>query len=192
MLGAAHAIDELLDVDKADLQQEMVALFDGRPVRTFTTTLQQRCIEYVDSLSQERRNGVMDSLQKAGVLVRAIAQTVTVEELINLRLQEANLFANIMALQCENRQDAPQRRAFNSWLHCSLRCGYLVDSIVDMTPDYRNQESGVRPTVRARGALVKAAVPEAVTMIRSTPVRALGKAALVGFRHQVLKKKPTF
>jgi hypothetical protein len=109
---------------------------------------------------------------------------------VRLRNEEAGIYSGLLALPVESRHDAAQRNAFNDWLDHFSRAGYLIDSLVDLKDDYQTGATSVRPSLHSRTVVGRHAASETIVTLRKTPYRAVGQIAMVGFRYQVLNRKP--
>lgn len=191
LLGGAYIIDQLLDVEKtSNVLPYITSIIAGENLEGVRVDFLDRIREYMAAQSPKRQSEIMYKIGLVGPLVDELAKTQEVKELVRIRREEASIYAHLLALSVEDRHDAAERDAFNDWLIGFSRAGYLIDSFIDMSIDYQSGATSVRPSLRGRAVLARHAVSETVTALRKTPYRAIGQTAMVGFRYQILNKKP--
>ena len=190
LLGGAYLVDHLIDIDKTDIMPHLTSVISGRGIPGLHLDTQVCFRNYILRQNESRYDDIMQRLGGVSRLAQRQAEAKTAHELIEVRLEEADLLAYLLALQTNTQEGAEPRERFNLWLRGWSRCGYLLDTFVDMDLDYENGDSGVRPTASSRATVAGAAVKESVTAIKNTPLRLIGKCALVGARYIMLDKKP--
>ncbi|MBI5906601.1 hypothetical protein HY857_00930 [Candidatus Saccharibacteria bacterium] len=191
LLGGAYIIDQLLDVEKSgSVVPHITSILAGENLEGIRIGSQDRIRKYMAAQTPERQSEIMDKIGLVGILTEALTETEEAEELVRLRNEEADVYSGLLALPVEGRHDAAQRSVFNDWLASFSRAGYLIDSLVDMKEDHQSGATSVRPSLRSRAVVGRHAVSETATTLRKTPYRAIGQIAMVGFRYQVLNRKP--
>jgi len=189
MLG--YVIDELVDVDRRqDIGQQLRAVLAGDSFQYGPPELPARFRAYMAAQTDTRQAEILARLDQVSGFVDAQANSTTVDELVAVQAQEAQLFAQVLSLPVEDRPDAAQRNRFNQWLQGFSRVGYLFDTLVDLQQDYEDGSSSVRPTFRAKAAIGRITIKESLAAVRKTPPRLLGKVAVVGLKYQFLGKRP--
>ena len=190
MLGGAYLVDHLLDIDKTDIMPGVAAIVSGELIEGLHERTQVRFREYMLRQEESRYDDIIRRLEQVSSLSHRQALAESAQEVIDIRREEADLLAYLLGLPTHNRRDSVARERFNDWLVGWSRCGYLLDTLIDMKLDYDNGDSGVRPTTRAKAVIAGVAVKESLIATRKTPLRLLGKCALVGARYLLLNKKP--
>lgn len=190
MLKAAYVVDEGIDTDGVDIMPTVIDMFEGQPVEGMPPMLPEWCSAYMERQSENRYAAIINSLGKISGLVERQRQADKAKDLISIRLEEAELFAFFLALETAGRPDAARRHRLNEWLRGFSRCGYTIDSFIDLAGDYRSGSTSVRPTLGARTTLGCAALNETAAAIRKSPPRLLAKTALVAFKYEMMAQKP--
>lgn len=192
LLELAYAIDEQVDTRRGDITPFIGAMLTGKEMEGADAGLQRRVQHFMGAQTPSRRGYILDSLDRVGQLVQDQRQAHTPEELVRTRLDEADLFASLLALPTEGRPDKTQRNRFNSWMLGFSRCGYTVDSFLDVKDDYEDGSTSVKPTLHARLVIGKAAFRESVIAVRRIPAHTLGTSAVVAAKYFLVARKPTF
>ncbi|HSW79718.1 MAG TPA: hypothetical protein VLG47_02985 [Candidatus Saccharimonadales bacterium] len=191
-LRAAAGLDVISDIGGGSILPTIDRVLDGEQIPGIDESLQRRCRGYMAMQSPVRQAEILQMFGRIDELTLERPNITAVDDLIANRLEEADIFAELLWLPTEGMDDAEQREAFNSWVTGFARCAYAIDTFLDVRKDFKNRESGVHPSMRVRLALAKVAMPETVISVKKTPLRIYGKAALVAFRYFLLNKRPRF
>lgn len=190
---AAYVIDQYLDAEK-DFPRPDIApeLFSGKPIPGVPLEFSQDCREWLERQPKERQIQISNYLTRIRLLVEEQTLATTASEVVVIRREESDLLAYILSLRMEDHEDAPARVKFNSWLIAAMRAGYLFDSLLDIKEDYENGASGLRPGLAASSKMAAYLLRETVIAARVSPIRVLGKGALVMMRYEFKKNHPDF
>lgn len=184
LLGAAYIIDHIVDERQQDLTLFIDKTVRGESVPGVSDEATDACRAYLERQPDDRRQATLSGLYRLAEFPEAFANAMTVEELIRLRLEEADMYAAFLKLDiADGAADAQARLSFNNWVEIFSRSGYLVDSFFDLRKDYEQGLIGVPPSFSARRALAKVAIRELLPGVRATPLRALGATARVAIEH---------
>jgi hypothetical protein len=190
LLGGAYLVDHLLDIDKTDIMPHINAVISGRAIPTLHRDTQLSFRNYMLRQDKSRYDDIMQRLDGVSQFAQRQAEAKTADEVVEVRIEEADLLAHLLSLPTEARGDAFAREKFNIWLRGWSRCGYLLDTFIDMKFDYENGDSGVRPSTSSRTTVAAATARESLTAIRNTPLILIGKCAVVGVKYSLLNRKP--
>jgi hypothetical protein len=189
LLGGAYLVDHLVDNERADIMPAIADMLWGRFREDLHLDTQHRFRNYMLSQPQDEYEGLLNKLSQVNGLVEAQRQAITPQEVVAVRLQEADLLADMLSLPAEGHPDVFERIRFNNWLLGWSRAGYLVDSLRDIQDDYQNRDSGLEPSARARTSLARSAFKEILVAAQKTPPQLIGRCALVAFRYVSMNKK---
>lgn len=189
ILGAGMLVDHLVDVEKADIAEPFEEIVSGHIREDLSADIQIRAINYMLRQTEEGRRRIFDRVRQVNELAAAQREAVLASEVVGIRITEADILSSLLSLPTEGVSDSAARSNFNFWLASWSRVGYLLDSLFDAKQDYRNGESGMRPTIRSRLRFALAASKESVTALKRTPPRLLGKCALNGINYVVRQKR---
>lgn len=189
---AAYIIDQHLDAEKNGLSDIAPRLFSGEAVPGIPQEFTNDCRQLLERQNAARQMHIWHQLERVKPLVDAQASAVSATEVVKIRLDEADLLADMLSLPTDGRPDKTERQKFNAWLSAFCRTGYLVDSIKDLEEDFESGASGVRPSFQAKRILGSAALREVAAATRIMTARQLGKCAMVAIRYELKKQKPDF
>jgi len=188
-LEAGMLIDHLVDVEKENVNLQFRAIIEGNLRQDLYPDAQIRAINYMARLNPEARQIILGYVDQVNELAIAQRQATRAQEVADIRITEADIFAAILSVHESDGPDAQARQRFNRWLQGFSRTGYTLDTLVDMREDFASGESGVAPTAAARVYYGKIASREALSAMRKTPLSLLGRCALVGANYVVKQKK---
>lgn len=190
LLGGAYLVDHLLDIDKTDIMPYLSSIIAGHGIPTLHQDTQVRFRNYMLRQSEASYDDIMRRLDGVSLFAHRQTEARTAGEVIDVRLEEADLLTHFLALPTDSRSDSAAREKFNTWLGGWSRTGYLLDTLMDLRLDYRNGDSGLKPSVDAYATIAAATIKESLPAIRNTPMRLIGKCAIVGFKYTLLNMKP--
>lgn len=190
---ASYIVDQYLDVERDHIRPNIaLQLFSGESIPDVPTQLTADCLEFLERQTEARQREIWQLLDQVKPLVDRQAAAESPDEVVSVRLEEAELLANLLSLPVEGRRDATARQRFNAWLRIFCRTGYMFDSFLDLKEDYLSGASGVRPNFRARRVIGAAVLKEALDATRTMSPRVIGRCAIVALRYEIRNKKPDF
>ena len=176
MLTVGRVIDSLVDTHHPDsIEKEATELVSGRPVEGITELEALEFSEIYHSVSDDRKAAIRQGLDINDYAI-AMRQADTFEQFYTLRVEEAEIFGNVMRLDNPHQQTPIQN--FNGWLPKFARAGYLVDSFGDFSIDYKDGVIGLEPNLPRRLKLGKRALSEVFSAGSELPPRTIGFLAL--------------
>lgn len=190
LMEGASLVDHLLDTEKVSVVPEMRRIGAGTYRPDLHLLSQMHFADYVGRQTEEKLDGMFDQLLRVEELVHAQREATKAREVVEIRVEEADILASFLSLPVGNTVDAYNRIVFNDWLVGFSRAGYLVDSFIDLKKDFVNGESGVKPTARARAVVGSAAVKEGIAALNKTPPKLLKKCGATAVKYVVLNIKP--
>lgn len=189
VLGVSMLLDHLVDIEQVDISGPTQEIASGHLRDDLNRDIQVRFANYMHRQDEDGRQAWMDAVSAVDELVENQRSAETIEEVIDIRTEEADILSSFLELETDDRPDASARRDFNRWVNSWSRVGYMLDSLFDIKKDYKNGEVGVRPTLSDRIKLAKAAAKESAVAIKRTPPKLFGKCALNGMRYVVFNMK---
>ena len=212
ILTAARAVDELIDENKsADLGSEVGKLITGEPIPGMLEDEAKHFSSIILNASKERHSVVMQGLDveqlnekvqassSAGEIMelrkeegRVLASHINTlnenirtvsnpEEMLALRRQEGAFFGRILTL--DNPTNDPAISDFNKTIVELCVTGYVFDSMVDLSGDFKNGITSVVPSVANYLAIGKEVASDGLTSLSHLSTRAVTGLAIVGLRH---------
>lgn len=185
LLGASFIIDALMDEGKQDIRPFIDGIVAGDSVPGVTDEAVAACHKYVEKQPEAKRESILEGLRAIGDFPKLYLEANNADELIDVRLAEADIYAGFLKLDVLDQDDAQAREAFNRWIEIFSRGGYTADALFDLRQDYKDKTHAVEPTFKAHVALAKAATRELIPGFRATPIRALGRTARLAFEYVV-------
>lgn len=167
-LVVAKVFDELVDLDgERDIEPFVQKVIDGIPIaRLSSQQVEQFAIMY-SQLSVERQERFVRAGQLGAYAVRRYAAT-DVDDYVDQTLAESSLFADIIKIN-EDQPDRVARTRFNDWLPAFGRAGYALDTIADMSSDYHEKLTQIKPSCSVYRKLAGVAYREVGRCIRDAP-----------------------
>lgn len=190
LMEGAALVDHLLDTEKVSVVPEMRRIGAGEYRPDLHLSSQRNFANYVGRQTVEKLDGMFDQLERVEKLVQAQREATKAREVVEIRVEEANILASFLSLPVGDTVDAYNRIVFNDWLVGFSRAGYLVDSFIDLKKDFVNGESGVKPTARARAVVGTAAVREGVAALNKTPPQLIKKCGATAVKYVMFNVKP--
>lgn len=176
MLTVGRAIDSFVDTYKpSSIYSEALQLVQGLPIQGVT---EEEAIEFskiYHTVSLERQVAIQQGLSISDYAV-AMRQANTYNDFIHLRVEEAEVFGNIMQLDNPDQQSTVEK--FNNWLPKFARAGYLIDSFGDFSADYKEGTIGLQPSMGRRIKLGKRALSETFDAVSELPPRTISFLAV--------------
>ncbi|HEX5455965.1 MAG TPA: hypothetical protein VFW77_01225 [Candidatus Saccharimonadales bacterium] len=189
VLGGSMLLDHLVDVEQVDITGPFQEITSGHFRDDLSRDIQVRFANFMHRQDEQGRQALLDGVKSVDELARSQRNAETVQEIIDIRREEADLLASFLKLPTDGLLDASARKEFNRWVNSWSRVGYMMDSLFDIKQDYENGEVGLRPTLSDRIKLAKAAAEESVVAIKRTPPSLFGKCVLNGMRYVVFNMK---
>ncbi|MDB5186886.1 MAG: hypothetical protein JWM07_358 [Candidatus Saccharibacteria bacterium] len=176
MLTFGRAIDSYVDtVQPESIEDQKNSLLAGLPIPGMDSDEAHEFHHIIDNVTPVRRAEVLD-----GFLINDYAKDMRdsrgYARFLHLRLEEAEMFGRFMRL--DNPASMPQIERFNEWLPQFARAGYLVDSFGDLYDDFEDGVIAMRPTIRRRLKLGRAALHETKNAVSHLPLRTIGFLAV--------------
>lgn len=181
LMGASFIIDALVDEQGRDLSPLINSAIAGEQIPGVAEEAVTECKNYFERQPEEKRETILEGLQMIGVFPGLIAETRNTDELIDLRLKEADIYSSFLKLDIQDAQDARARFRFNRWLDSFVKSGYLGDSFIDLNEDYREGVIDVVPSTQARLAIARATLRELRPGLRVTPPSAFAHVVRMSF-----------
>jgi hypothetical protein len=179
----AAALDSLVDEgQQTDVSEDFHAVTQGQPIGppNIIGPEEAREISRVHAnLSDPRRQAWSQCLRLPEFAARK-AQARTIDDLIDVTLEESMMFSGAFQLDTDGTRDAEKRAGFNDWLTHFARAAYMIDSALDLPADFKHRLINVPPTKRNRAAMLLAARPDIIEGSKIPPraLVELGKTAL--------------
>lgn len=170
ILNISRALDTLIDDDKVQtIAPHLRRLINAQPIEGLNKSQAEDFAAVYRSLSVPRRQQIDRSVQMTD-FARLRYDARTIEEFIAVTIDEAEYFAQLVAIDAERSPiDDEARQQFNAWLLTLGRTGYLLDSISDANADYKNEVIQIRPTIKTQLALARIAMAETKVCLTSAP-----------------------
>lgn len=181
LMGASFIIDALVDEQGRDLNPLIEAAIAGDVIPGVAEEAVTECKNYFERQSEEKREIILNGLRMIGVFPGLIAEAKSTNEIIDLRLKEADIYSSFLKLDIQESVDARARFRFNQWLDSFVKSGYLGDSFVDLNEDYQEGVINVAPSLHSRITIARATIRELRPGLRVTPPDAFAHIVRMSF-----------
>jgi hypothetical protein len=189
VLGGSMLLDHLVDVEQVDITGPFQEITSGHFRDDLSRDIQVRFANFMHRQDEQGRQALLDGVRTVDELAERQRNAGSVQEIIDIRREEADILSSFLELETDGHPDAAARKRFNRWVNSWSRVGYMLDSLFDIKQDYENGEVGLRPTLSDRIKLAKAAATESALAVKRTPPNLFGKCVLNGIRYVVLDMK---
>jgi hypothetical protein len=189
VMGAAMLVDHLIDVEGLDINSPFQDIIDGNLREDLHPDLQIRAVNYMRRQNPQQRAVIFDSVALVDELSGAQRKATKPNEVVDIRLAEADVLAQLLSLETGKGSDSHARIKLNKWISSWSRTGYLLDSLADIKTDYSTGQSGVYPSIWARLIYATAASRESIAALSRTPPSLLGKCAMSGVNYVVKQRR---
>lgn len=171
MLTISRPLDVIVDkLQPEDIDKEALSLICGQPIDGVSREAAARFSATLHSASQERRDIILRGLQISD-LAKTLKATERVDEMLEIRSQEAVIYAEIMTIDNPHQDSATL--AFNEWLIGLGRAGYHLDTFIDLAKDYKENTVGVVPTLDSYAFIAKQTYQNARPALLGLPLTAI-------------------
>lgn len=190
LLGGAYVVDHLLDVEgRTEILPHVQSILAGKTRPDLNLEVQTSLKSYMDRQDPERKGAIFSDILRVEELAADLRNATTPTRLVEIRREEGDILGSLVALPVEETSDRSERLRFNRWLNSWSRTGYMMDSFVDLRKDYENGESGVKPTMIARGIVAEAVLYESAVAIQRTPPGVMRGALMNATRYLLMNRK---
>lgn len=136
VMEASLLIDHLADVEKVGAVAPFRQVLAGSFRSDLSQAVQVRTYNYFARQVPEQRQAMLARVSEVNDLTKAQRISTKPREVIDIRVNEAEIFASLLALEVTDTPDADGRQKFNDWIRHWSRAGYLIDSFFDVREDF--------------------------------------------------------